>query len=231
MAQQFYSFSDFARLRQLYPYTCEKTQFSRLSTATVEHYQRELAWAQTVDADEIAQRLFPSSQRAVFISHRSRDIGYAHAVQDYIMRHTSLSCFIDGDVWQDMYRIVEPYQQHLARKGASLRDVNRLVSQFTLLLRDSLVQMVERCPIFLFVAPAELLQSAKNGCIETDSPWINLELKEAKQSYIRQKQMVKESVICNSRTAQNSQVPIRYRAPMEFLSPLSLMSLSTLKKP
>lgn len=230
MPQQFYSFSNFSALSKVYPYMCMRTQFSSKYSTVVKAYQHKLLRGEKVDAEDITRLLFPGSKRDVFISHRSRDIGYAHAVQNMITTTTGLSCFIDSDVWQDMYQIVEPYQQALVLRGASLRDINRLVSQFTLLLRDSLVRMVECCPIFLFVAPAELLQSAKNGSIETDSPWINLELKVAKSSYIRQKQMVKESVICNSRTAQNSRVPIRYRAPMEFLSPLSFFGLSTLKK-
>lgn len=230
MAQQFYSFADFYALRKKYPSICSRTTFTVKNFAVVYAYQNKLLNGVKVDAEEIARQLFPYGKRDVFISHRSRDIGFAHAVQNEIMTTTGLSCFIDSDVWQDMYQIVEPYQQALVRRGASLRDVNRLVSQFTLLLRDSLVQMVERCPIFLFVAPSELLQSAKNGCIETDSPWINLELKEAKTLYLQHLQMVKESVICNTRRAHNAQVPIRYRAPMEFLRPLSLFGLSTLKK-
>lgn len=230
MAHQFYSFSDFSGLSYKYRYLHLRSLYTSKNASVVTAYRYKLLNGEKVDAEEIARQLFPNGKQEVFISHRSRDIAYAHAVQNEIMATTGLSCFIDSDVWQDMYLIVEPYQQALVRRGASLRDVNRLVSQFTLLLRDSLVQMVERCPIFLFVAPSELLQSAKNGCIETDSPWINLELKEAKTLYLQHLQMVKESVICNTRRAHNAQVPIRYRAPMEFLRPLSLFGLSTLKK-
>lgn len=156
-------------------------------------------------AEEIASQLFPCGDKDIFISHRSRDSDYAHAVQREIMITTGLSCFIDSDVWQDMYQIVETHQQELVLKGATLRDVNRLVSQFTLLLQGALLRMVENCPIFLFVAPQELLQSAKNGCIETDSPWINLELQFAKK-YIKANKCKREP---HEATAQNAPRPCR----------------------
>lgn len=230
MAQQFYSFSDFSTLRRKYPYTCRYAPNADRRPAVVNAYQHVLLRGEKVDAEEMANMLFPDGPRDVFISHRGRDTAYAHAVQEELRTTSGLCCFIDSDVWHDMYRIVEPYQQDLALRGASLLEVNRLVSQFTLLLRDALVRMVESCPIFLFVAPEEMLAAARNGRIETDSPWINLELQEARKRYLAQ-QTRRTLPVCNSRTAQQESMSfLRYRPAMEFLSPLCLNGLSTLKK-
>lgn len=226
MKRHFYLFSDFATLEAKYPKTCACKTTPRDNQGFIDQYRDDLLNGKKVSAEKIAQSIFPLNKGYdVFISHRSTDFGRAHALKKRIEKTTSLRCFIDGDIWQDMYAIVEPYQKALIKRGGELRDANRLMAQFALLLQDSLVCMMKLCPNFLFVAPPEMASAARKGRIETDSPWINLELQEAKKLYTNQQ--LQQKMLYETTTVNFS---ITYNPSVMFLRRISYNKLSLMGK-
>ncbi|WQX20534.1 toll/interleukin-1 receptor domain-containing protein [Helicobacter pylori] len=105
----------------------------------------------------------------VFLSHSHADKNEALKVKGYLEEYRDAECvFIDSLFWD--------YKDDVLNELAKYDDISRIEDAFTLILRESLQDMIEKCPYFVF------LQS-KNSVSNQDllkitySAWIYEELK------------------------------------------------------
>ncbi|MGN8382216.1 TIR domain protein [Helicobacter pylori] len=104
----------------------------------------------------------------VFLSHSHADINKALEVKNYLENQIKRKVFIDSLFWD--------YKDDVLNKLAKYDDISRIEDAFTLILRESLQDMIEKCPYFVF------LQS-KNSVSNQDllkitySAWIYEELR------------------------------------------------------
>ncbi|MFP6225634.1 TIR domain protein [Helicobacter pylori] len=104
----------------------------------------------------------------VFLSHSHADKNKALEVKNYLESQTKLKVFIDSLFWD--------YKDDVLNELAKYDDISRIKDAFTLILRESLQDMIEKFPYFVF------LQS-KNSVSNQDllkitySAWIYEELK------------------------------------------------------
>ncbi|WP_187952678.1 toll/interleukin-1 receptor domain-containing protein [Helicobacter pylori] len=104
----------------------------------------------------------------VFLSHSHADINMALEVKNYLENQTKHKVFIDSLFWD--------YKDDVLNKLARYDDISKIEDAFTLILRESLEDMIKKCPYFVF------LQS-KNSVSNQDllkitySAWIYEELK------------------------------------------------------
>ncbi|WRF08441.1 toll/interleukin-1 receptor domain-containing protein [Helicobacter pylori] len=104
----------------------------------------------------------------VFLSHSHADINKALEVKNYLENQIKRKVFIDSLFWD--------YKDDVLNKLAEYDDISRIEDAFTLILRESLQDMIEKCPYFVF------LQS-NNGVSDqglsqiTYSAWIYEELR------------------------------------------------------
>lgn len=137
-----------------------------------------------VKADEIVSVLFPQKYSDVFISHSHAEIDVASALKAKIEHELGLTCFIDGDVWGNVYEALEFFQKRweLNKGENSLIQCNYAASHFYLMLSSALMQMMGQAHAIVFIKPEAALPSdEQGGKISLESAWIRQELLVAKQ--------------------------------------------------
>ncbi|MGL2689727.1 TIR domain protein [Helicobacter pylori] len=105
----------------------------------------------------------------VFLSHSHADINKALEVKDYLEEYLDAECvFIDSLFWD--------YKDDVLNKLAEYDDISKIEDAFTLILRESLQDMIEKCPYFVFLQSKNSVSNQGLSRI-TYSAWIYEELK------------------------------------------------------
>ncbi|WP_187832350.1 toll/interleukin-1 receptor domain-containing protein [Helicobacter pylori] len=79
----------------------------------------------------------------VFLSHLHADKNEALEVKDYLESKTNHKVFVDSLFWD--------YKDGVLNKLAEYDDISKIKDAFTLILRESLQDMIEKCPYFVFL--------------------------------------------------------------------------------
>ncbi|RVZ08890.1 toll/interleukin-1 receptor domain-containing protein [Helicobacter pylori] len=104
----------------------------------------------------------------VFLSHSHADKDKALEVKDYLESQTKRKVFIDSLFWD--------YKDDVLSKLAKYDDISKIEDAFTLILRESLQDMIEKCPYFVFLQSSNSVSNQGLSRI-TYSAWIYEELK------------------------------------------------------
>lgn len=104
----------------------------------------------------------------VFLSHSHADKNKALGVKDYLESKTKRKVFIDSLFWD--------YKDDVLNKLAKHDDISKIKDAFTLILRESLQDMIEKCPYFVFLQSKNSVSNQGLSRI-TYSAWIYEELK------------------------------------------------------
>ncbi len=104
----------------------------------------------------------------VFLSHSHADRNKALEVKDYLENQTKRKVFIDSLFWD--------YKDDVLNELAEYDDINKIKDAFTLILRESLQDMIEKCPYFVFLKSSNSVSNQGLSRI-TYSAWIYEELK------------------------------------------------------
>ncbi|WP_187890164.1 toll/interleukin-1 receptor domain-containing protein [Helicobacter pylori] len=110
----------------------------------------------------------------VFLSHSHADRNKALEVKDYLENQTKRKVFIDSLFWD--------YKDDVLNELAKYDDISRIKDAFTLILRESLQDMIEKCPYFVFLQSKNSVSNqglSRNQVLLkiTYSAWIYEELK------------------------------------------------------
>ncbi|EJB98396.1 toll/interleukin-1 receptor domain-containing protein [Helicobacter pylori] len=104
----------------------------------------------------------------VFLSHSHADRNKALEVKDYLENQTNGKVFIDSLFWD--------YKDDVLNELAKHDDISKIEDAFTLILRESLQDMIEKCPYFMFLQSKNSVSNQGLSRI-TYSAWIYEELK------------------------------------------------------
>ncbi|MFP6048872.1 TIR domain protein [Helicobacter pylori] len=104
----------------------------------------------------------------VFLSHSHADKNEALEVKNYLESQTKRKVFIDSLFWD--------YKDDVLNKLARYDDISKIEDAFTLILRESLQDMIEKCPYFVFLQSKNSVSNQGLSRI-TYSAWIYEELK------------------------------------------------------
>lgn len=80
----------------------------------------------------------------VFLSHSHADKNKALKVKNYLESETDHRVFIDSLFWDYKNNVLKEMKKHHI-------DVSKIEDTFTLILRESLQDMIEKCPYFVFL--------------------------------------------------------------------------------
>ncbi|WP_120912377.1 toll/interleukin-1 receptor domain-containing protein [Helicobacter pylori] len=110
----------------------------------------------------------------VFLSHSHADRNKALEVKDYLENQTKRKVFIDSLFWD--------YKDDVLNELAKCDDISRIKDAFTLILRESLEDMIKKCPYFVFLQSKNSVSnqglSRNQDLLKiTHSAWIYEELK------------------------------------------------------
>ncbi|GAA8126813.1 hypothetical protein HpKG106_14410 [Helicobacter pylori] len=104
----------------------------------------------------------------MFLSHSHADRNKALEVKNYLESQTKRKVFIDSLFWD--------YKDDALNKLAKYDDISRIKDAFTLILRESLQDVIEKCPYFVFLKSSNSVSNQGLSRI-THSAWIYEELK------------------------------------------------------
>ncbi len=104
----------------------------------------------------------------VFLSHFHADKNKALKVKNYLESETNRRVFIDSLFWD--------YKDDVLNKLAEYDDISGIEDAFTLILRESLQDMIEKCPYFVFLQSSNSVSNQDLLKI-TYSAWVYEELK------------------------------------------------------
>ncbi|MGL2915319.1 TIR domain protein [Helicobacter pylori] len=104
----------------------------------------------------------------VFLSHSHADKNKALEVKDYLENQTKRKVFIDSLFWD--------YKDDVLNELAKHNDISKIKDAFTIILRESLEDMIEKCPYFVFLQSKNSVSNQGLSRI-TYSAWIYEELK------------------------------------------------------
>ncbi|GAA6852615.1 hypothetical protein CHC119_14750 [Helicobacter pylori] len=105
----------------------------------------------------------------MFLSHSHVDKNKALEVKNYLESETDHRVFIDSFFWDYKNNILKEMKKHHI-------NVSKIEDAFTLILRESLQDMIEKCPYFVFLQSNNSVSNQGLSCI-TYSAWIYEELK------------------------------------------------------
>ncbi|GAA7528106.1 toll/interleukin-1 receptor domain-containing protein [Helicobacter pylori] len=110
----------------------------------------------------------------VFLSHSHADRNKALEVKNYLESKTKRKVSIDSLFWD--------YKDDVLNKLAKYDCISRIKDAFTLILRESLQDMIEKCPYFVFLQSSNSVSNQGLSCNQdllkiTYSAWIYEELK------------------------------------------------------
>ncbi|MGN8420409.1 TIR domain protein [Helicobacter pylori] len=110
----------------------------------------------------------------VFLSHSHVDKNKALKVKDYLENQTKRKVFVDSLFWD--------YKDDVLNELAEYDDISKIKDAFTLILRESLQDMIEKCPYFVFLQSKNSVSNqglSRNQVLLkiTYSAWIYEELK------------------------------------------------------
>ncbi len=104
----------------------------------------------------------------VFLSHSHADRNKALEVKNYLENQTKRKVFVDSLFWD--------YKDDVLNELAKYDDISRIEDAFTLILRESLENMIKKCPYFVFLQSSNSVPNQGLSRI-TYSAWIYEELK------------------------------------------------------
>ncbi len=106
----------------------------------------------------------------VFLSHSHADKNKALKVKGYLEEDLDAECvFIDSLFWD--------YKDNVLNELAKYDDISKIKDAFTLILRESLQDMIEKCPYFVFLQSKNSVSFNQDLLKITYSAWIYEELK------------------------------------------------------
>ncbi|GAA9474162.1 toll/interleukin-1 receptor domain-containing protein [Helicobacter pylori] len=104
----------------------------------------------------------------VFLSHFHADKNKALKVKGYLESETNHRVFIDSLFWD--------YKDNIVKEMSKYDNTSKIEDAFTLILRESLQDMIEKCPYFVFLQSNNSVSNQRLSRI-TYSAWIYEELK------------------------------------------------------
>ncbi len=105
----------------------------------------------------------------VFLSHSHADKNKALKVKNYLESKTKRKVFVDSLFWD--------YKDDVLDELAQYDDISKIKDAFTLILRESLEDMIRKCPYFVFLQSNNSVSLNKDRLGITYSAWIHEELK------------------------------------------------------
>ncbi|WP_024948828.1 toll/interleukin-1 receptor domain-containing protein [Helicobacter pylori] len=129
----------------------------------------------TLNHSEIKEAFFspfkPQLKNAqVFLSHSHADKNKALEVKNYLESKTNHRVFIDLLFWDYKNNVLKEIKKHHI-------DVSKIEDAFTLILRESLQDMIEKCPYFVFLQSNNSVSFNQDLSHTTYSAWVYEELK------------------------------------------------------
>ncbi|GAA7869319.1 hypothetical protein HpMS191_14120 [Helicobacter pylori] len=110
----------------------------------------------------------------MFLSHSHADKNKALEIKDYLENQTKRKVFVDSLFWDYKDDVLSKLAKYAEYDD---NDISRIEYAFTLILRESLEDMIKKCPYFVFLQSKNSVSLNQDLLGITHSAWIYEELK------------------------------------------------------
>lgn len=205
----------------------EKEKMPSPSVSEMDERLERILEQPIIDAGVLSEILFPKmpdGKESIFISHSHAYVNDALVLKKYFTSK-GISCFVDGEVWANVYYILEVFQTKFAdripfkKNTYSLSDCNQLAAHMYLMLATALMREINQAGAFLYVGTG----MSKD---KLNSPWLHYELSLA-SSLKKAGDKVRQDMLLESMVKAAS-VQFEYEVG-ELLSDATEISLEALK--
>ena len=183
---------------------------------------KEIILHNHINAKELEKALFPVPKNVIFISHLHKDVDYVRQVRNKIQTSVNgrFQCFIDSDVWGNVYDVILSLAGEIRQKNGSLnfKDHDDISKNMYMILSLALQRVISECFLFVFVPPAVHDEKHPN-IFNTHSPWVCQELFSSSlfpSGEILMENMTKSSEI------KSPEIQFTYDAPLNHLTRTTL---------
>ena len=136
----------------------------------------------TINANKLCEKWFPSVEADIFISHSHVDENLAIYLAGWFKQHLGLNCFIDSCVWgysnELLKQLDKKYSYDTLSDSYTYEKRNLTTAHVHMLLSSAIAKMIDKTEILLFLNTPNSINISKeinnNGL--TISPWIYYEL-------------------------------------------------------
>lgn len=165
-----------------------------------------------ISAELLQEQLFPSTQAKVFISHSSADAAVALMLKAKL-QEGGISAFVDSEVWENVYEILERYQFPEGVTRIPAEEGNAKSKHLYLMLAGALGKTIFNSDWFVYVVPSsEELDNPEQ--LNSRSPWLAYELRIAEMIYKMGLAWEKCSAL---RTESVADMPLQYDVTAPFI--------------
>jgi len=138
-----------------------------------------------IDAQEVADKLFPAGNPNIFLSHSFKDKDKALELAK-VLEDKNLSVFIDSEVWGSVYDLLREIDNEYCWQAQTntyaYEKRNQSTAHVYMILNTALHNMIDRAEAFLFIGSENSLVASARDMTGLDddqktySPWIHSEL-------------------------------------------------------
>lgn len=153
----------------------EKQKMPSPSVSEMDERLERILEQPIIDAGVLSEILFPKMpdrKKSIFISHSHAYVNDALALKNFFVSK-GISCFVDGEVWADVYYILKVFQtkfaECLGENTYSLSDCNMHAAHMYLMLATALMREINQAGAFLYLGTG----MSKD---KLNSPWLHYEL-------------------------------------------------------
>ncbi len=183
---------------------------------------KEIILHNHINAKELEKALFPVPKNVIFISHLHKDVDYVRQVRNKIQTSVNgrFQCFIDSDVWGNVYDVILSLAGEIRQKNGSLnfKDHDDISKNMYMILSLALQRVISECFLFVFVPPAEGDGKYLN-IFNTYSPWVCQEL--FSSSLFPSREVLTENMIKRGEF-KRPEIQFTYDAPLNHLTRTTL---------
>lgn len=168
----------------------------------------------SLDAEKFSNALFPVPERVVFISHAHENAEEAKALKNYLEdKNSNIQCFIDSEVWGNVYDALWILQTRFGRKKGvlTIEPCNEIARNLFLILSMALTKAIWNCLAFVYLP----VEGEDMNDTFINSPWIAQELLASSMFPEFSHYFIKEGH--EMVNASSSYLTFRYRADVSHL--------------
>lgn len=131
-----------------------------------------------IDAEKVQNKFFKNYKGVIFISHSHKEKELVAPIKDIIQEMTGVSCFVDSEVWSNVYEIRDKIADKYALNGQEnfyYKDPYDLISRSTyFILLRALQEVIRYSCAFIYIDSDQVKGGSDRDF--TSSPWIGEEL-------------------------------------------------------
>lgn len=177
----------------------------------------------SIDAELIAEHLFPKVNCDVFISHSYDDQGMAIQLA-YELKKKGVHAFVDSTVWGSAYELLrvidDKYSKAPGSENYNYERRNRSTAHVHMILATALQKMIMQSSTLLFLNTDRSVSTKRSvqGNNMTHSPWIHMELMFSQMIWELEQG---DAMMDSAMESYSSAAPVYHSVPTDHLKAVS----------